>query len=224
MRATLAPGAAWPQSQQGYEDVGAQVYRVESGSLAVLAEQPVHRMPAGTSHPTPVSANTAAVLQAGDSGFTPAGVLSEWRNEGTEPLSVLYVELAVVGWDKHTVLPSGVSRSPVIEQRTMAEPRGPLLLTVRQVTLSSRATLPLDAVPGLALLSVVSGQLQALDPPDANDAANPLLLPQEVTRHRLLKGTAAMGTFRPGRVVSNPGTEPTTLLLLTMTPGGSFVP
>ncbi len=76
------------------------------------------------------------------------------------------------------------------------------LLTVRQVTLSSRATLPLDAVPGLELLSVVSGQLQALDPPDANDTANPLLLPQEVTRQRLLKGTAAMGTFRPGRVVA----------------------
>ena len=76
MRATLSPGAVWPQSQQGYEDVGAQVYRVESGSLAVLAEQPVHRMPAGTSHPTTVSANTAAVLQAGDSGFTPACCLS----------------------------------------------------------------------------------------------------------------------------------------------------
>jgi hypothetical protein len=34
---------------------------------------------------------------------------------------------------------------------------------------------------------------------------------------RLSKGTAAMGTFRPGRVATNPATEATTLLLVTMT-------
>ena len=221
MRATLAPGAVWPQIQQGYEDVGAQVYQVETGTLTVHAEQPIQLIATGTSQPTTASANTPAVLQAGAYGFTPAGVLSEWRNEGPDPLSVLYVELAVVGWDTHTILPPGVTRTPVIEQRKTTEPHGPLMLTVRQVTLPPRATLPLDTIPGLELLAVISGQLQALDPPEANEAVNPLLLPQELTRRRLSTGTAAMGTFRPGRVVSNPGAEPTTLLLLTMTPAGS---
>ncbi len=38
---------------------------------------------------------------------------------------------------------------------------------------------------------------------------------------RIAKGLAAMGTFRPGRVVTNPASEATTLLLLTIAPAES---
>ena len=217
MRTTLAPGAVWTLGQQGYEDVGPQLYRVETGSLTVQAESPISIVRAGATQPQAVSSNTAVVLHVGDQGFTATGVLSQWRNEGLEPVSVLFVEIAVVGYDTHTILPVGVTRTPLIEQRTMTEPNDPMIVTVRQVTLPSRATLPLDAVPGLQLLYIVSGQLAAHDPPDTSDPVNPLMLSQELTGHRLSKGTAAMGTFRRDRVISNPATESTTLLLMTIT-------
>ena len=219
MTASLAPGAAWPQEQTGYEDVGALLFLVESGALTVQAEGPiVVADSAGRGKTAPADMDT--VLRTGESGFTPGGMRSTWRNDGAEPVRVLFVKLAVVGYDTHTRLPAGVTRTPLIEQRAAREPTGPVRVTLRRVTLPARAALPFDAVPGLTLLSIVSGELHVLDPPRAGDAANPLLPTQAGTGRRISRGSAATGTFRPGRVASNPGAADTTLLLLTIAPEG----
>jgi len=104
-----------------------------------------------------------------------------------------------------------------MEERKVNPLIGPTIVTLQQVTLPSRATLPLDAIPGLEMLYIVSGHLTALDAPQASDSTNPLLLAPQPGGHRIANAAVAMGTFRPGRVVSNPAAEPTTMLLVTIT-------
>ncbi len=135
MLAAIAPGALWSQVQQGYEEVSPLLFRVEFGVLTIHAEGPIGVVRRGATQPQTIPAHVEVTLHAGESGFSPGDTLSTWRNDGVEPVRLIVVKLAVVGYDTHTVLPEGVTRMPLIEQRAATEPMGPVVVTLREVTL-----------------------------------------------------------------------------------------
>ena len=219
LRVTLAPGAVWELGRQRYVDDGPMLYRVISGALTLQAEHPISITPAGTADAQTLLPPTDVVLHPGAHGFTPAGVRSSWRNTGDEPVEVLQVRLSVIGFDDTCLSPPpGVTISPLIKQRKKEPPAPPVVVTVRQVTLDARAVLPVEAVPGLELLYVVSGTLSVHDPPQADEPTS-LLIPRVDGLGRPIDtGAAATGSFRPGRVLRSSADEATVLLLVTMAP------
>ncbi len=219
LRATLAPGAVWEVGQKLYDDDGPLLYRVESGALTIQAEQPISLTAAGATEAHMLPAQTQRVLHPGDSGFIPAGVRFRWSNDGSEPVAVLHVKLSLVGFAGACLPPPpGVALTPLIEQRKWEQPVQPILVTLRQVTLDARAAVPVEAMPHLELLYVVSGSLSAHDPPQAEDPSS-LLVPALAGPGRPIdKGAAAKGTFAPGRVLRSGAAEAAVLLVLTIAP------
>ncbi|MDF3040220.1 MAG: hypothetical protein K0Q71_2926 [Thermomicrobiales bacterium] len=219
LRVTLAPGVVWELGRKLYDDDGPMLYRVTSGALTIQAEQPISVTLAGTPDAQTLMPHTEAVLHPGDHGFTPAGVLSRWRNDGHEPVEVLQVKLSLVGFDGSCIPPPpGVSIAPLIEQRKWEQPVHPIVVTLHQVTLDARAVVPVEAVPGLELLYVVSGHLSVHDPPQADEPSSLLVPTLDGTGRPIDKGAVGKGTIRPGRVLRSGANDAAVLLLLTMIP------
>ena len=197
-RVILPPDAEWALDANDGE--GPLLYWVESGQLTITADGPIRVTRTDADQGQPVSARTDVVLEPGDQGFTPSGVTSRWRNDGTSPAMIIDARISTLQ-ESH---PAGVTRYALVYDHSFSPPSSPFLFTVRRLTLSPKAELPVDQVPGLRLLFIESGQLQAREP-------------QRPEGFRVVNGAGAARTFPPGRVFLAGDAEPVTLLLLTIT-------
>jgi hypothetical protein len=110
---------------------------------------------------------------------------------------------------------AGRSYDELLGEYGMTPPTPPVTVTVRRMTLTGEETLAVDAVPGLEMLRVETGQLVAVDPAPPGTIAAP---------YAFEKGTAAQSNFRPGRVFRSADGAPATLLLMTITPAAAATP
>jgi hypothetical protein len=198
-RTILPPGAGWAFDANDGE--GPLLYRVESGQLTIRAEGPIAVTRGGASQAHPFAPGTDVVLDPGDQGFTPSGVASRWRNDGDNPAVILDARIMTL---RESPPPAGISRYSLVYHSSFTPPSSPFVFTVHQVTLPPGAALRVDAVPGLRLLAIESGYLEARDPrrPDG---------------FRVVNGAGADREFPPGRVFQAAGEDPVTLLLMTTT-------
>jgi hypothetical protein len=210
-RITLAPGAAWGRGRYEDDGVGPVLYRVEAGELTIQAEEAVNVLRDGAERPRPVAAGQAVVLGAGDQGFTPSRVRSEWRNAGTVPAVILEARLTTpwIG-----TLPSGVTTDILLDDYPMVPPPTPTLVTLHQVVLPPSATIALDAVPGVAALATSSGSLAVTEP---GLAATPRVLDPAAFASAPNTWSWTVAPFPPGQVVQAVGPGPATLFVVTFT-------
>jgi hypothetical protein len=224
-RAVLQPGAVWPLGTNAEDGIGPFLYRVESGALTIRAEGPIEVTRAGSATSQTMTAGTDIVLAAGDQGLTPSGIRSQWRNEGTVPVSALTVMVATDGADPR---PSGVRYDDVFIAWPMTPPPTPVQATLRRVTLGAQGSLPGGPAPGLMLVGVESGTADlVIGPP------SPLATPTR-SHHLTAPGWTNvntgqwsvagghLGDQRTGSdvivAIENPGPDPLTLLVLAVAP------
>ena len=204
-RVALDPGAEMTLGRGQDFGEGPMVYRVETGSLTIQANGPIVVTPAGAQAPVDVAPGTDTVVHAGDALFTPAGVASRWRNDGTTPASVLDAGITTPGSGWAKGFQNGVSEETLIDEPRFTAPDPPVVMTVRRITLQQGETLSVDALPELELLWVESGQLVAVDTASPSTAATPFAFD---------KGSVMQGSFRPGRVFHSADDAPVTLLVM----------
>jgi mannose-6-phosphate isomerase-like protein (cupin superfamily) len=203
-RITLAPGAEWALGKRENEGEGPILYFVESGALTVNADDPIYVTRAGEDHAGPVAPGTDVVLRAGDQGFAPSSVTSRWRNDGSTPVVILDAGITAYTWSR---LPDGVTQLQLIGEWPFEPPQPPVMVTLRRVTLQPSDELLVDALPGLELLYVESGRLESVD----GDDAKPIYV--EIMRRQTVPQP-----FPAGRIFRGRGSEPVTLLVMTISP------
>ncbi len=204
----LAPGADWALDDG--DGIGPLVYLVEAGQLTLTPNGNSLITRAGTAQPETVAAGSTVTLQAGDQAFHPSGVSPRWRNAGPEPVSLLEARTTTI---RNSMPPAGCERYPLVAGSAFPPHPTPALFAVHRLTLPPRATFSTDTTPGLTLLYIESGQLQAHDAPPAGAEAGPG--PATPTSFAVVNGVDAVRTFPPGRVFQA-GAEPATVLLLTL--------
>ncbi|MEZ4563002.1 MAG: hypothetical protein R2853_09720 [Thermomicrobiales bacterium] len=95
----------------------------------------------------------------GDQAFHPGGAPPGWRNAGAEPASLLEARLTTV---RTSVPPQGSIRYPLVAASPFT-PRRPRSVRRPAPDLALGDTFTAEAAPGLALLSIASGQMMAHD-------------------------------------------------------------
>jgi hypothetical protein len=204
-RTTLDPGAEWALGTRDDSGEGPMLYRVEAGELTIDAAAMITLTRAGGHHPSAIEPGEAVLLQAGDQGFTPSGVPSRWRNAGRVPTVALTAAITTLG--RCGPLPPGVHQRDIGAEGLLKAPTPPVQIAVRRVTLPPSVELPVDTVPGLALVAIEAGQLAVIDrtPP-----ANPLAtqIPHDV--RWIGNGSLELRLFPPGRAYRSHGPGPVT--------------
>jgi hypothetical protein len=160
------------------------------------------------------------MLEAGDQGFTPSSETSRWRNDGERPTVIIATRITTLD---EGLPPSGIARQLLVYDLAFVPPIPPFLLTVRRVTLSATAELAVDAVPGLRLLYVESGQLEARDSQPAATGAAQHTSPTTTKSFRVVNGAGVTRTFPSGRIFQAAGGDPVTLVLMTITDGNPLM-
>jgi hypothetical protein len=209
-RVTLAPGAEWTRGRNQDLGEGPLLFGIESGSLTLKAEGPMTVTRSGGA-PATVAAGTEVVLNPHDRGFTPSGVVSRWSNTGAVPVSVVDAGITTsgTGWGR---IPADIIYDELVAEYQFRAQTMPLAATVHRVSLKPGETLSVDAVAGLEMLWVESGNLVALDRAEAETSAAPFAFD---------KGTKEAGNLRAGRVFQSADDEPVTLLVMTIIPADS---
>ena len=213
-RTVLDPGVAFTRGRGDVRGDGPLLLRVESGALTLTADGSMTVTRANETGPREIPPGTDVTLLADDQALTPAGVSTRWRNGGTTPTSILQAGIMTTGLDWQATV-AGRSYQELLGEYESLPFHAPVEMTLRLVTLSHDASLAVDAVPGLEMLAVASGNLVAIDATAQGTAAAPFAFD---------KGTATQGNFRPGRVFRSAAGEPVTLLLLTITPPDGATP
>jgi hypothetical protein len=203
---TLAPGAGWALDDG--DGIGLLAYQVVSGQLTVTPNGDSTITRAGTRQPETVAAGATVTLHVGDQAFHPSGVAPLWRNAGQAPVSLLEARATTIG---NSVPPPGSERYPLVTGSAFPPLPTPLLFAVHRLTLPPHATFATATTPGLTLLYIESGQLEAHDAPPAGAGAGTAT----PASFNIVNGVDAVRTFPPGRVYQA-GSDPTTVLLLTM--------
>jgi hypothetical protein len=203
-RWVLQPGAEVTMGPQEPGGKAPAAYLVEAGALSVLPNVSVPVTRAGETTPTPVPEAAWTTLLPGDRMFVPEDVTSLWRNDGAHPVRILEATFASREIQPQ---PAGVLNYQVISEWPYAKPDHPIIMNVIEVTLHPEGSLPIERVPGLAMLKVESGRLVAIDVDDAGNSLPPLELGQ---------ATRFLGSFPPGRVFRSGNDEPVKLLLVTI--------
>jgi hypothetical protein len=202
-RWVLQPGAEVEVGRRGYSGEGPAVFLVEAGTLTIETDGPIAVTEAGASTPSVKDAASPIVLRTGDRAHTPTGVVSIWRNGGTEVVRLLEAKIRtpIVGFP-----PAGALNYTVIMQEFIPTPSRPVVVSVHQITLQPEGRLRVEAVPGLEMLKVEAGRLVAVD---VDNEGNPL------PSVSLGQGTRVLGSFPPGRVFRGANDQPVTVILVT---------
>jgi hypothetical protein len=218
-RVTLPPGATRAVGKTENEGVGPWLYRVETGDLTVAAEGPMAVTRRGASA-TLVGPGTPAVLHAGDRGATVSGVGSRWRNESSQPVTVLDAMIATSGtlldWPPD---PPGVADTLLVGSCTYNPtnlPNAPTAIGLHRLTLQPGAALPASRIAGLTLLAVEGGTLTVVDPGTA-PGATPGSFVIPAGDGRIFGGTEYR-EVPAGWVLRNASGNAVHVLLMTMTP------
>jgi hypothetical protein len=207
-RVTLDPGVSLSRGRDQDNGDGPLAYMVESGELTIQANGPTTVTRSGTQTPLAVAPGTNVTLRAGDRGFAPSGVASDWRNNGTIPVSVLDAGITTTGSGWADTFRSGISVASLVEEAQFSQRHDAITMTVSRLTLQPGKTLAADALPGIEMLWVDSGNMVAVDATSAGTAA-PFAFD---------KGSKLQGSFRPGRVFRSADNSPVTMLVMTITP------
>jgi hypothetical protein len=213
-RTVLEPGVEFTRGKGEVRGDGPLLLRVESGALTLTANGPMTVTRADATSPSEIPTGADVTLQPGDQGFTPAGVSTHWRNDGTTPVSVLQAGIMTSGLDWQASL-TGRTYEELLGEYGSVPFHAPVVMTVSRVTLSGGETLAVDATPGLEMLTVETGNLVAIDAAGSGKTITPFAFD---------KGTASQGNFRPGRVFRGADGTPVTLLLMTITPADGATP
>lgn len=202
-RWVMQPGAAVEVGRRGYSGEGPAAFLVEAGALTIETDGPIAVTGAGASTPSVIDAAAPLVLQTGDRAYTPTGVVSVWRNTGTEVVRILEAKIRtpLVGFP-----PEGTLNYTVIMEEFIPTPSRPAVMNVYQITLLPEGRLRVDSVPGLEMLKVESGRLVAVDVDSDGNPSPPVSLGQ---------GTRPLGSFPPGRVFRSANDQPVKLILVT---------
>jgi len=215
-RTTLDPGASWTRGRNQDLGKGPIMYLVESGSLTIRADGPTTVTRVGSNALATVDPGSEVTLQAGDRGFAPTGVTSQWSNHGKDPASVLDAGITTsgtgLGWSSSSL--NGVESGSLVEEAQFSQRHNAITMTVSRLTLQPGKTLAADALPGIEMLWVDSGNMVAVDATSAGTAA-PFAFD---------KGSKLQGSFRPGRVFRSADNSPVTLLVMTITPAETGTP
>jgi hypothetical protein len=203
-RWVLQPGAEVTMGRQDTSGSAAAAYLVETGSLTIHPDRAISVTRADATTPTAVPEASWMMLLPGDRMFIPAGVTSQWQNDGASPVRLL--EATFASRDVQSQ-PAGVLQYPVISDGPTAKPDGPVVMTVIELTLLPEGALLATNVPGLAMLKVESGRLVAIDVDGYGTPLTPVELGQ---------ATRFLGSFPPGRVFRTGNDEPVRLLLVTV--------
>jgi hypothetical protein len=177
---------------------------VESGALRIRPDAAISVTRADAMTPTAVPESLWFTLLPGDQFFIPAGVTSLWRNEGAHPVRLLEATFASRDVQPQ---PAGILHYPVISDGQHASPDRPVIMTVIEIALHPEGELPVESVPGLAMLKVEAGRLVAIDIDDLGNPLPPVVLGQ---------ASRFLGSFPPGRVFRSGNHEPVRLLLVTI--------
>ena len=193
------------------------VYTVESGSATVRADGPFALTRAGESAATEAAAGADVGLEPGDMVFFPSGVASQWQNDGVEPLTILGAGFTGISLDLKDT--PGLSYDLPIDDVSFLRPAMPAELTVRRIALVPGAGLPVELGPGLKLVTVESGTLEAVQTRAAVGStpaapAGSMHIPMGSWRD-VNNAAVFASEFR------NTGTEPAVFLLMTVTPIGA---
>lgn len=207
---TLAPGAEWTIDDG--DGIGPLLYRVESGQLTVTPNGESTLTRAGSAQPQALPAASTVTLGVGDQAFHPSGVAPRWRNAGQEPVAFLEARVVTIG---NSVPPQGSTRYPLVTGSAFPPLATPCVFTLHRLTLPPHTTFSTDTTPGLTLLYIESGQLEAHDAPSpAGSGASPATPPASFM---IINGVDAVRTFPPGRVYEAVGSAPASVLLVTLT-------
>jgi hypothetical protein len=209
-RISLAPGAEWTRGRNQDLGEGPLLFGVESGALTIEANGPVAVIRQdGT--PTTIAPGEDVTLNPGDRGFAASGIVAQWRNTGTVPVSVIDAGITTsgTGWGR---IPGAVTYEQLVAEYQFKAQALPLAMTVHRVTLKPGENLATDTIPGLEMLWVESGNLVALDHTEAETSVAPFAFD---------KGTKEAGNLRTGRVFQSADDKPVTLLVMTITPADS---
>jgi hypothetical protein len=212
-RTTLHPGAEWPLGKSENDGEGPWLYRVESGELTINADGPISVTRAGEDQAIPVPPGTDVVLATGDQGLTPSGVTSRWRNDGSVPTVVMDAGITTCGSE---VQPDGIIHDELVYKLFSEPPQTPVQVAVRRATLPAKAVLPIDALPGLELAYVESGQVDIIDPNAAAMTANPLDTTSKQRSRPIPSGPYPLPSFRSGQVFKVSEAGPAVMLLMTI--------
>jgi hypothetical protein len=215
-RVTLAPGAVREVGKTENEGVGPWLFRVESGALSVDADGPMAVWRAGAPKAGVVGPGTTTILHPGDRGSTAAGVGSVWRAAAGQPTTLLEVAITA---RTDMAEPAGVADTILVgncSSHPLAIPNLPVAIGLRRVTLAAGASLPAARISGLIAFAVDGGALTIDDPGVA-----PGSTPGSFTIRRGDGRTFGGFGYRDvpaGWVFRDAATEPTSMLLLTLTP------
>lgn len=203
-RWVLQPGAEILMGSPESGGEGSSTFLVESGTLSVLPDGPIAVTLAGTTTPVSVAEAAQTALQAGDRGFSPAGITVLWRNNGAIPVRILEAKIkrGDVG-----ARGDGVLAYTVVSESPFPKPDHPIVMTVVQVTLQPGTNLVADRVPGLEMLKVESGRLVAVDVDGQGHRLPPVMVGE---------ATKSLRSFPPGRVFRSGDDQPVSLLLVTI--------
>jgi hypothetical protein len=198
------PRASTPAPYQAVQSWGPSAYIIESGTLTVLADNPIAVTHAGATVPITVPEGVPIDLLPGDRAYVEGGVGSLWRNDGDFPVRVM--EAAITSRDSTQTAP-GVLAYDVISDYSYPKPDRPVVMSVIEITLHPEGMLTADTIPGLAMLKVESGRLVAIDVDGLGNPLPPVELGQ---------ATRFLNSFPPGRVFRSGNVEPVKLLLVTI--------
>jgi hypothetical protein len=203
VRTTLPPGAEWSVGTRDDTGVGPLLVRVESGSLTVQSDGPLTFSRAGAVSAATAQPKERVVLRPDDRAFAPSGVSTRLRNGGSEPTTFLVAGITA-DHEPFALL----DQAALIEEHLHTPLAAPVAVAARRITLDAGAAVPLAAWPGLRMLGVESGRVEAVTP---SATGTPTALP-------IANATTNDPFFTPETVLRNVGDEPATLWALTIQP------
>ena len=216
-RATLQPGATRALGKHENEGEGPMIYRVESGKLVINADGPITITRAGETTSTTIPPRTDVVLGVDDEGFTPSGVTSLWRNEGSIPAVVLDAAITTFGAGPNSgglVDSHGLNLIEFVEQWPITAPATPVTVTAHRLTLAPGDRIVPSQYRGLAGFYVVGGPLRVIDDPGSGSRPQTFDVPDGNGR---VFGGSGYKSVPTTWTLENAGGDPISLLMLTIT-------
>ncbi|MFN8592154.1 MAG: hypothetical protein U0031_11910 [Thermomicrobiales bacterium] len=214
-RYVFIPGEIWDQGDQPGSGFGPMLYRLESGTMTVLAAAPFQVTRAGTDVAAAAPAGTEITLAPGDVVFMPFGVTSEWRNSGAAPAHLMDAGIAFIS----DVSPKDTDANYHYDAFPILPPAAPARFSLRRLVLAPGATAPAPTVEDLAFLGVESGELTIVWDDMGTPSPAPRAErfgPSAMTGARNFVQMYARGTFHIARELRNDGTIPVSVLELTI--------
>ena len=214
-REVLPPGGTMLMGTKATFYLGPMAFRVEAGEFTVVGDGALTLTRAGASTPAGVPSGTMLRLAPGDVLFAPAGVISNWRNDGATHASL--VDTGVVdpsmghGHSSDDVQTELLNGCGTFATRDFGGDAADA--TVRRITLPPGGVLPNPHGRGRAYLGVEAGKV-TLDwaRPDA---------PDRVSGTISLRAGGQLEIDQPNvfaREFRNEGTEPAIFLIMTLDP------